>query len=142
MLHQDYLMRLIMQFVEGVRRVLEHPDIDPRDAASSLEDVIARAADMDADVLLNLQPESFASIVQISGIDARVIVYIVNALYLEAYHIDRYGDGALAEVRRAQGEALARVYGVAVPDASRIGDPRYADEVFALAGCQCEGLDS
>lgn len=57
MLQQDYLMRLIWQFVEGMRRSLEKGKKDPRAAADSLEAALSDALDIDANVMLNLAPE-------------------------------------------------------------------------------------
>ena len=73
MLQQDYLMRLFLQFAEGIRRSMDYGKHDPNEASESLEDAISRALDMDADVMLGLEAESFASIVHISGTDSRVV---------------------------------------------------------------------
>ena len=61
---------------------------DPNEASESLEDAISRALDMDADVMLGLEAESFASIVHISGTDSRVVEYVVRSLALEAFYLE------------------------------------------------------
>lgn len=116
MLQQDYLMRLIMQFVRGLRRSLERGMVDPAEAAESVEDAISQALDMDAGVVLGLNPESFASILSVSGTDPRVAEYLVRGLLLEAHYLDQAGSGQVAELRRGQAHALAQAFGVDVPE--------------------------
>ena len=82
MLQQDYLMRLIMQFVDGIKRSMDREKRNPKEAADSLEDALSRALDMDAEVLLGLAPESFASVAQISIADPRIAVYVVYTMAL------------------------------------------------------------
>ena len=91
MLQQDYLMRLFLQFAEGIRRSMDYGKHDPNEASESLEDAISRALDMDADVMLGLEAESFASIVHISGTDSRVVEYVVRSLALEAFYLEQAG---------------------------------------------------
>ena len=59
-------MRLIWQFVEAMRRTVEKDD-DPDAKAASVEDAIANALEMDANVVLGLAPESFAGILSACG---------------------------------------------------------------------------
>lgn len=120
MLQQDYLMRLIWQFVEGMRRSLEKGKKDPRAAADSLEAALSDALDIDANVMLNLAPESFASIVQVSGTDARVVEYVVRCLALESHYLEEAGQPLLASLRFEQARALAAAYGVNAPEQGEI----------------------
>ena len=116
MLQQDYLMRLFLQFAEGIRRSMDYGKHDPNEASESLEDAISRALDMDADVMLGLEAESFASIVHISGTDSRVVEYVVRSLALEAFYLEQAGHTGTSDLRYAQACALARAYGVETPE--------------------------
>ena len=83
-MHQDYLMRYIQQFVEALvrsaTRVEEHQDF--QGAARSLDNAVANAADMDVEVLLGFAPESLASIVNVMGVDPRLVEYMARSLVL------------------------------------------------------------
>ena len=70
MLEQDYLMRILLQFAEAIRRSWARSveDRDPRDAANMLERAIGDATDIDGATLLSLSPESIASVMQVSGV--------------------------------------------------------------------------
>lgn len=116
MLQQDYLMRLIMQFVRGLRRSLDRGLVDPADAAESVEDAISQALDLDASVMLGLDPRSFASILSVSGTEPRIVEYLVRGLLLEAHYLDRAGKTDMAELRRGQAFALADEYGMERPE--------------------------
>ena len=85
MLEQDYLMRILLQFAEAIRRSWARSveDRDPRDAANMLERAIGDATDIDGATLLSLSPESIASVMQVSGVDPRV------SEYLSLIHISR-----------------------------------------------------
>ena len=117
MLQRDYIMRIISMFFEAIRRSWQQAkvDDDPRGAADSLETLIGDATEIDGSILLSLEPESMASIVQVSGTDPRVTEFIVRSLVLVADYLDAAGDGALADLRRAQAAALADAYGIDVP---------------------------
>lgn len=116
MLQQDYLMRLIMQFVRGLRRSIEKGLVDPSEAAESVEDAIAQALDLDAGVVLGLEPASFASILSVSGTNPRVTEYLMRGLLLEAHYLDEAGRHQLADLRRGQAQALAESYGLEMPE--------------------------
>lgn len=120
MLQQDYLVRLFLQFAEGIRRSMDYGKHDPNEASESLEDAISRALDMDADVILGLEAESFASIVHISGTDSRVVEYVVRSLALEAFYLERAGRTGRSDLRYAQACALARAYGVEEPERNKV----------------------
>lgn len=120
MLQQDYLMRLFLQFAEGIRRSMDYGKHDPNEASESLEDAISRALDMDADVILGLEAESFASIVHISGTDSRVVEYVVRSLALEAFYLEQAGRTGRSDLRYAQACALARAYSVEEPERNKV----------------------
>ncbi len=116
MFERDYLMRLIMDFMQGIRLSLERAESghDPASAADLLDNAIGSATDIDPATLLSLTPDSIASIMQVSGVDPKVTEYIARSLLLSSrYHADA-GDGATAALSREQGLAVARAYGHAV----------------------------
>lgn len=116
MLQQDYLMRLVMQFVRGLRLSLERGKVDPADAAESVEEAISQALDLDAATILGLDPHSFASILSVSGTEPLVVEYLVRGLLLEAHYLDQAGREGLAALRRGQARALAAEYGMESPE--------------------------
>ena len=81
MFEQDYLMRLLVQFMEAMRRSIERADDgrDPAAAADMLENAIGDATDLDGSMLLSLAPESMASVLQVSGVDPHVTEYVATA---------------------------------------------------------------
>lgn len=113
MFEQDYLMRLLMQFMEAMRRSIERADDgrDPAAAADMLENAIGDATDLDGSMLLSLAPESMATVLQVSGVDPHVIEYVANSLQLESEFLRSAGNDELAEVRAGQVQALASAYG-------------------------------
>lgn len=118
MLSQDYLVRIMVQFAEIIRRswmraTKEH---DPRGAADMLEDAVGQATDIDGGVLLSLSPESIASVMQVSGIDPRVTEYIARSLLLASGYLREAGDHGLATVREQQARAIAEAYGHELPE--------------------------
>ena len=117
MLHQDYLMRILIQFAEAIRRSMQKAteEQDPRGAADMLEAAVGEATDMDGGVLLSLAPESIAGVMQISGTDPRVTEYIARSLMLAATYLREAGDDALADIRVAQATAIAAAYEFDLP---------------------------
>ena len=109
MLEQDYLMRILLQFAEAIRRSWARSveDRDPRDAANMLERAIGDATDIDGATLLSLSPESIASVMQVSGVDPRVSEYIARSLLLASGYLAEAGEGDLSALRAEQARALA-----------------------------------
>lgn len=129
MLHQDYLMRMILDLVTAMRRSYERSQgqKDPQGAADMLEIAIGEATDIDGAVLLSLSPESIASILQVSGTEPQLIEHLARSLMLASeYHFEA-GDAALGELRKAQAHALADAYGVELP-----ADPISLEELNEL----------
>ena len=117
MLEQDYLMRIILQFAEIVRRswTKAKDEHDPKRAADMLEDAVGQATDMDGAALLSLATESIASVMQISGVDPRVTEYIARSLLLASGYLREAGEFELAAVREGQARAIASEYGFGLP---------------------------
>ena len=139
MLQQDYLMNMIWQFVDGIRRSVAKGGDDPEKAAASLENAVAQSMDMDAELLLGLQPESFASILQVSGTDERLVEYIVRSLTLEAYYLEQAGSDELASLRHGQALALAQVYGMEAPELGVIPTDEDLEVILEEEGIQFDG---
>ena len=113
MLEQDYLMRILLQFAEAIRRSWARSveDRDPRDAANMLERAIGDATDIDG-----ATPESIASVMQVSGVDPRVSEYIARSLLLASGYLAEAGEGELSALRAEQARALAEAYDLDLPD--------------------------
>lgn len=133
MFQQDYLMRLIWQFVEAMRRTVEKDD-DPDVKAASVEDAIANALEMDANVVLGLAPESFAGILSVSGTDPHVVEYLVRGMALESYYLEQAGKQQAAQLRFDQACALAVAYGIEAPAADEIPVMNDFDEMLEADG--------
>lgn len=118
MLEQDYLMRILLQFAEIIRRswTKAEEERDPRRAADMLEDAVGEAVDMDGAALLSLAPDSVASVVQVSGVDPRVVDYVAHSLLLASGYLRDAGERDLADLRERQARALADAYGFDLPD--------------------------
>ena len=118
MFEQDYLMRLLMQFMEAMRRSIERADDgrDPAAAADMLENAIGDATDLDGSMLLSLAPESMATVLQVSGVDPRVSEYIARSLLLASGYLAEAGEGDLSALRAEQARALAEAYDLDLPD--------------------------
>ena len=88
MLEQDYLMRILLQFAEAIRRSWARSveDRDPRDAANMLERAIGDATD------------------------------IARSLLLASGYLAEAGEGDLSALRAEQARALAEAYDLDLPD--------------------------
>lgn len=114
MFEQDYLMKLIMQLVTAIRRSLELTDDDHKDPESAihmLTDAIGTATDMEGSMLLKLAPESFVSVLQVSGMRQEVASYVGHALLLLSEYQEQLGDYAGSRVRALQAQALCEAFG-------------------------------
>lgn len=119
MFEQDYLMRMILQLIEAIRRSLEEANgetHDPAAAADMLEAAVGTATDIDGSVLLSLAPESIADILKVSGTDAGVAEYIGRSLYLESSYLDDAHNDELSQLRHRQAQALAASYGFSLDE--------------------------
>ena len=118
MLEQDYIVRLLVEFIAAILRSLKRAkgERDLSGAAQILEDSITSATDMNGVALLSLAPESLAQVLQVSNTDPRVVVYIANSLALEAKYKRELGEDEIAKLRASQAEALAKAYGIELSD--------------------------
>lgn len=118
MFERDYLMKLILGYFKTIVIVIKQgeKEKDPEGAADLLEQAIGEATEIDGEVLLSLAPESIASVLQVSGIDPKVVGYVAHGLLLEAHYLMLACDFARAELREEQARALASAYGFDLPD--------------------------
>lgn len=118
MFEQDYLMRMLMDFIAAVRRSMDRAasQNDPRGAAEALEAAVGSATEMDGQTLLSLAPDSLASILQVSGTDPKLAGYISRSLLLAGRYYHEAGDEGAGELRRSQALAIASAYGENLDD--------------------------
>ena len=112
MLHRDYLLEMIEEFVGVVLRALKRA-LAERDqtAAVEAEEALAGLLDLDASVALDLSPDSLVTMMLLSGMGDSLASYA-------AYTLERLGDAYegmgqrdLAGLRHAQAEAVAESFG-------------------------------
>ena len=113
MFEQDYLMRIIAQLLGAIRRSMERaageeirtgrlcPRYGPGRCHRS---GMARRCSP-------LAPESLASVLQVSGVDPHLTEYIARSLMLSGRYHGEAGRADMAELRRAQGRAVAAAFG-------------------------------
>lgn len=130
MLHQDFLMRMILDLVAAMQRSFtrSRQQKDPEGAAAMLEIAIGEATDIDGSVLLSLSPDSIASILQVSGTEPQLIEHLSRSLLLVSDYYREAGNAALAELRESQAYALATAYGFELSDSSI--SPDELEELF------------
>ncbi len=118
MFEQDYLVRLMVRFFQGIvksyERIREHED--PKGAAEMLENAIGEAIEMDSDMLLSLSSDSIAQIMRVSGTDPNVTEFVARSLLLESVYLEQAGDSKLAKLREKQARAIAQEYQFELPE--------------------------
>ena len=115
MLEQDYLMRMILMLAAAIREALlkgesgaDRSEMD----RMALEDAIGMAADMDASVLLALEPESVSTVLLLGQVDDSVAEYLVHAMMLDASYLEEDGYADMADLRRRQADSVAESFGL------------------------------
>lgn len=118
MIEQDYLMRRLLALFAAIRRSWERglKEEDPIDSAEQLELALASAVDFESGLLLSLAPESFSTMVQVSGTDRRLVEFMLRSLSLASQMRARGADDAGAALRLQQAQALAQAYGFSDED--------------------------
>ena len=137
MFEQDYLVRLLLQFFQGLLKSYERRNEkdDPQGAADLIEAAVGEATDMDGSVLLSLAPESIASVMRVSGIDPNVTQFVARSLLLESVYLRDAGNAGLAATREGQARAIAATYGFSLPaDAADFDSITEGLEEAALSG--------
>ena len=119
MFEQDYLMKMIMAFYQALFRSLEKvedEEEDPQEAADTLDEVVGNAVGMDGASLLSLAPESIPQVLELSGTDPRLTIFVARSLLLASEYLAEAGQTQLSGLRAAQGRAIAEPYGFEIPE--------------------------
>ena len=112
MLHRDYLLEVIEQFVSTVSRALASALLERNfDAADEVEEAVADLMQLDRDTAMSLAPESLVTMMMLSGTGDAVAGYAAYALNRLGDVYDAAGDSELAQMRREQAEAVASAFG-------------------------------
>jgi hypothetical protein len=110
----DYLMRIISQFVAALQRALNLQNLTPEEAADDLEQTIGDAVGIDHRLLFSMEPESMVSLLQLGDFDERISGYVLRSIYLEADLLESTGQTERADLRRSQADAIVAAYGLEV----------------------------
>lgn len=115
MLHRDYLLEVIEQFVSTVSRALAQALLQ-RDfnAAEEVEAAVADLVQLDPETAMLLAPESLVTMMLLSGTGDAVAGYAAYALYRLGDAYDAMGKPDLAQMRRDQAVAIADSFGADV----------------------------
>lgn len=115
MLHRDYLLDMIEQFVSTIShslvRAILHRDLD---SALEVEDAIAELVQLDPDTAMALSPDSLVVMMQLSGTGDAVASYAAYALNRLGDSYEQMGDATTAVARREQAHAIAAAFGADV----------------------------
>ena len=111
MFQNDYLMRIILQFVAALQRALREQNMKPEEKAGDLEQLVGDAVNIDPRLLFSLAPESLVAMLQIGDFDEHIGGYVLRSMYMEAEILEEAGMLERASLRRAQADAIAQAYG-------------------------------
>ncbi len=113
MLHKDYLLEVINQFVDAVSESLglARKDKDPGQVKEA-EQAVANLLDLDAEVALKLAPTSLVQMLVLSGVGDALAEYVVYALREVSKVYEEMGEIQLAELRLAQANQVAASFNV------------------------------
>jgi len=138
MLQRDYLLEVISQFVEAIVRAMrlalfsENP-VERFEAIGDAEKSVASLLDLDADLALQLAPESLVTMMVLSGIGDSLASYVAYTLNLLGDAYEDMGESDTAAIRREQARAVGESFGCDPTEAP----PELADfdaEVTAAKG--------
>jgi len=112
MLHKDYLLEVIEQFVSTVSQALVRALLQ-RDfeAAEEVEAAVADLVQLDPDTAMALAPQSLVTMMLLSGTGDSVAGYAAYALNKLGDAYDNMGEHDVAELRREQAQAIADSFG-------------------------------
>ena len=113
MLHKDYLLEVIAQFVDAVTEALglARKRHDP-EAAREAEEAVAGLLDLDADVALRLSPDSLVTMMHLSGVGDSMAEYVTYTLRELGDVYEELGDQETAQLRRQQALTVASSFDV------------------------------
>ena len=112
MFEKDYLSRQIALLIEAILHTITKEKIkkDPILASKNIDEAISEATEIDGAILLSLAPESFASILSVSGVEEDLVEYICRSLELSASYLAEGDNTQLADIRIEQARCLAKAY--------------------------------
>lgn len=119
MLENDYIMRMIMDLVRSIRKVYNLPGVDKDEALDDIEGSVAKAVNIDKDLLFSLSPESMVQLVSMGEMTDDLASNITSAMFIESKLLEAEGKLDVASLRRQQAIALAREYGCDIPDSAK-----------------------
>ena len=117
MLHRDYLLEVIEQFVSTVSQALARALLErDLDSALEVEEAIAELVQLDPETAMSLAPDSLVIMMQLSGTGDAVAGYAAYALNRLSDAYERMGDVGTANMRRDQAEAIAEAFGADIDE--------------------------
>ncbi|MDO4806212.1 MAG: hypothetical protein Q4A07_03095 [Coriobacteriales bacterium] len=112
MLHKDYLLEVIEQFVSSVSQALARALLQrDLEAAEDVEAAVADLVQLDPQTAMALAPESLVTMMLLSGTGDSVAGYAAYALNRLGDSYQNMGEYELAELRRDQANAIAESFG-------------------------------
>jgi outer membrane protein TolC len=114
MFQNDYIMRMILQLVEAIRRSLQQGYASRDEEIESIEHALGDAMDLDPSLALNLEPASLVSVLDLGNFDDQLGGYVTRSLYYQADLLDAEGKTQRASLRRAQADAIAARYNIEI----------------------------
>lgn len=110
MLQRDYVLELIGQFAEAVKRALKRVDKGDRDGCEEVERQIGDILELDHETALSLAPDSLVTMMILSGMGDSVASYVCYALGRLSEAYAKMGEEDLAGIRAAQAKAVAESF--------------------------------
>lgn len=112
MLERDYILMVLSEFVRMVMEALRlaHQDHTP-ESFEQVESAVSELVGLDSQTALALSPDTLVQVMVLSGIGSRVAGHAAYTLDRLADEYEDAGFDEVAEVRRAQAEAIAESFG-------------------------------
>lgn len=112
MLQHDYLLDIIIRFVELLSRALRRAVLEKDgDGCIEAERAVAGLLGLDPDTASILAPQSLVQLMILSGMGEGLAAYVGYALDRVADIYEERGEDGMAGLRRAQAEAIAGQFG-------------------------------
>jgi hypothetical protein len=103
----DYIMRLVEQLGSVIRKTVERLGLRQAEEPVTLaSEAIGLALDMDPETASELTPQSLVSLLELRGLDRRVVELVHQAIEIEAVALEDRGEVVAAMFRREQADAL------------------------------------
>jgi hypothetical protein len=104
----DYIMRLVEQLGSVIRKTVERLGLraEEEEPVTLASEAIGLALDMDPETASELAPNSLVSLLELRGLDRRVVELVHQAIEIEAVALEDRGEVVAAMFRREQAEAV------------------------------------